>query len=157
MSGGLLDGHVIDAAQLVSTGAGELSGNVLTKLGIATGRDKELGVLKRDRNALFEAQVPELVFVIADGQRRLSLSGFRQTFDIDIRVLDPSRGIQVVLKIGRLVQEERLGRCATCSHQDGQSKLEVSSKFYQRALHALGLPRSCRRETHRSTVPHNAT
>ncbi len=80
LSGRLLDRHVVDAAELVGAGAGELSGNVLTELSVAAGRDEKLGILQRDRDAFLDRQVPELVVVIAHRQGRLGLASSRQDF-----------------------------------------------------------------------------
>ena len=65
LGGRLLDRDVVDASKLISTGAGELCGDVLTELGIATRGDKELCILQRDGDTVFDREIPKLVIVVA--------------------------------------------------------------------------------------------
>ena len=158
---GLLDRDVVDAADLIGRGADELGGDVLAGFAVAAGGDEELGVVQRDRRALFERQVPEFVLVVAAGQRRLRSDRVGQRVDVDVGILDPRGGVQVVLQIRRLVQVERLRRRAPHAgrRDDGHGELQLGGEFERVGGHGPSASEDSRhghRRTHAGRFTHIA-
>jgi len=78
--------------------------------------------------------------MIAERQRWVAIDRFRETFRLDVWVLDLRRTAQIVLQVGRLVRKKRLCDGAASSRQNREHDLQVRSRFDQRTIHFEGLP-----------------
>jgi hypothetical protein len=95
-----------------------------------------LAVVQRDRDALFQRQIPDLVeFRVRDRQRRMGIRRVRQTGRVDVGILDLRRAVQVVRQIAVRVEIERLRRVA--AREDGHPDQQQSDVRLELPTHRM--------------------